>query len=207
MDKVLHKHVCEDCIQPWEHADSRCTQIGRLVSKCPACIEIAQGRYTQRTVFAEMLQNMPIPHNHICTVCKKEWEHNDKACAITEVIYLKCKDCTTSKLTYPCPKCGTESEEATDFAYNVTRCVCPKCRHYFAPQGSKDGVYKAQEKEGAESNSEREYLPGSHNPSHAKEEGDADVCPQCGTQVTADVCVRCGYHILLDSTDGYEGVG
>ncbi|MEK9195585.1 MAG: hypothetical protein AAB975_04355 [Patescibacteria group bacterium] len=204
MNKELHKHICENCIRPWEHDDTGCAR--NKVAKCDICVAVTRAQLDHGAAFAEMARNMPIPHDHKCLVCRRMWEHNDKACALKEIYQLECEECMTFTITHPCPKCGTASEEQRYAAYSVIRCVCPKCRHYFVPQGSKDEVYKAQEKEGAESNSECEYLLRSHNPNHAKE-GDADICPKCGTQVTADVCIECGYHILLDSTDGYEGVG
>lgn len=142
MSKEIHEHMCQDCVRLWEHDDKTCSH--RKMFICDICAAQRRAERDRGEAWAEMARNMPIPHSHICIICRKEWEHNDKKCALQEIIYLECEACMTFTFTHLCPKCGTESEEVAYSApYHVTRCVCPKCRHYFAPPGQQ--IYAAPE--------------------------------------------------------------
>lgn len=140
---LAHRHICDECFGTWEHVDGACFLKHPRVLTCAFCMAIARDKMCQKEAWGEMARNMPIPHDHKCVVCECEWGHNDKKCAIEEHYWLECEKCMTFTFTHPCPKCGTPSaEELMNSGYNVVRCVCPSCRHYFAPPGQE--VYTAK---------------------------------------------------------------
>lgn len=178
---LAHKHICDDCIGAWEHADKACYRDYRKILTCDLCMAVKREKIRQKEVWGEMARNMPIPHDHFCTMGRHSWEHNDKKCALQEIIYLECEACMTFTSTHPCPKCGTESEEFTYGPYNVMRCVCPKCRNYFVP--SRQEIYAAE----------------------------AHLCPGCGKEAkkiptTAPnsvhyICSDCNYSFYAEGRD------
>ena len=55
-----------------------------------------------------------ILHSHTCTVGSHDWEHDDVACALQEIIYLECPECMEA--TKSCPQCGADSIEMPGLA-------------------------------------------------------------------------------------------
>lgn len=217
MNKVLesHDHICDDCLATWKHVDETCNRNYKKVLTCNMCAPATE-------IWAEMARNMPIPHNHVCVICQREWGHNDKKCAIEEHYWLECETCMTFVLMHACPKCGTPSpEELMNSACNVIRCVCPKCRHYFAPPDQ--SVYAAEKhfcpKCGREAHKIKTNEPSSvcyscsdceyYFYAHGEDVGATQevvqpnsVCPRCGTRFTADekslgICPECAHHFRL----------
>ncbi len=108
MSKEFHKHICDSCMQAWRHDDARCSHPHIFI--CDACAAVRRAQYDRGSAWAEMARNMPIPHSHKCVICLREWEHNDKKCAIEDQYLFECEACMTFIFSHPCPKCGTVSE-------------------------------------------------------------------------------------------------